>query len=60
MRAGTAGFGIFDYAIDGTLPNYAPNIGDNFRLAAAYMDRTLKVRTPRRLPSNSPTGSSGC
>ena len=45
-----AAFGNRDHALDGGLLSYAPNIVENFRLAARYVDRILRGADPAQLP----------
>ena len=44
-----------DYATDGGLIAYGPNVRDNFRRAAGYVDRILKGTKPADLPVEQPT-----
>ena len=44
-----AAFGNRDHALDGGLLSYAPNIVENFRLAAGYVDRILRGADPATL-----------
>ena len=43
-------FGNRDHATDGALVSYAPDIVENFRLAAGYVDRILRGADPAQLP----------
>ena len=45
-----AAFGNRDHAIDGGLVSYAPNIVQNFRMAAGYVNRILHGADPAQLP----------
>lgn len=45
-----AAFANRDHALDGALVSYAPDIGENFRIAARYVDRILKGANPAQLP----------
>ncbi|MGH8673270.1 MAG: ABC transporter substrate-binding protein [Burkholderiales bacterium] len=45
-----AAFANRDHALEGALLSYAPNILENFRLAAGYVDRILKGADPAKLP----------
>ena len=45
-----AAFGNRDHAIDGGLVSYAPNIVQNFRMAAGYVNRILRGADPAQLP----------
>lgn len=44
-----AAFGNRDHALDGALVSYAPDIIENFRIAAGYVDRILKGADPAQL-----------
>ena len=44
-----------EYADDGGLLAYGPNVPDNFRRAAAYVDKILKGERPGDLPIQQPT-----
>jgi putative ABC transport system substrate-binding protein len=44
-----------EYADDGGLMAYGPSVPDNFRRAAAYVDRILKGANPADLPIQEPT-----
>ncbi len=43
-------FGNRDHVLEGGLVSYAPDIRENFRMAAAYVDRILKGASPAALP----------
>lgn len=45
-----AAFANSDHALDGALLSYAPDIVENFRMAAGYVDRILKGANPAELP----------
>jgi putative ABC transport system substrate-binding protein len=45
-----AAFANSDHAQDGALLSYAPDIVENFRMAAGYVDRILKGANPAELP----------
>lgn len=45
-----AAFANSDHALDGALLSYAPDIVENFRMAAVYVDRILKGANPAELP----------
>ena len=47
-----------EFALDGGLLAYGPNIADNFRRAAGYVDRILKGARPADLPVEQPTAFS--
>jgi len=38
------------YAVDGGLISYGPDVPDQFRLAAGYVDRVLRSERPSELP----------
>ena len=42
------------FAIDGGLMSYGPDIADIFRRSASYVDRILKGELPGNLPAQSP------
>jgi len=42
------------FAIDGSLMSYGPDIADIFRRSASYVDRILKGELPGNLPAQSP------
>ena len=44
------------YVLDGGLMSYAPDPADNWRRAAAYVDKILKGESPGDLPVQQPTG----
>lgn len=50
-----AAFANSDHALDGALLSYAPDIVENFRMAAVYVDRILKGANPAELPIEQPT-----
>jgi len=43
------------FVADGGLMSYGPNLLDQFRLAAGYIDRILKGEKPTDLPVQAPT-----
>jgi putative ABC transport system substrate-binding protein len=43
------------FAVGGGLVSYGPNIVDNYRRAAGYVDRILKGEKPADLPVQAPT-----
>jgi putative ABC transport system substrate-binding protein len=45
-----AAFGNRDHAVEGALVSYAPNIVQNFRIAAGYVNRILRGADPAQLP----------
>src|SRR5262249_32295726 len=47
-----------EFALDGGLLAYGPNIADNFRRAAGYVDRILKGARPADLPVEQPAAFS--
>ena len=44
-------YGFREYADDGGLVSYVPNISDTYRRAATYVDKILKGAKPRDLSS---------
>jgi putative tryptophan/tyrosine transport system substrate-binding protein len=48
-------FGDGDYAVDGGLLAFGPNVPDIFRRSASYIDRVLKGANPGELPIQQPT-----
>jgi putative ABC transport system substrate-binding protein len=48
-------FGDRDYALDGGLLAFGPNVPDIFRRSASYVDRVLKGANPGELPIQQPT-----
>jgi putative ABC transport system substrate-binding protein len=48
-------FGDRDYAVDGGLLAFGPNVPDIFRRSASYVDRVLKGANPGELPIQQPT-----
>jgi putative tryptophan/tyrosine transport system substrate-binding protein len=48
-------YGIKDYAAVGGLMSYTANMRDQFRRAAAHMDRILKCAKPADIPVEQPT-----
>ena len=47
-----------EFALDGGLLAYGPNVADNFRRAAGYVDRILKGTRPADLPVEQPAAFS--
>jgi putative ABC transport system substrate-binding protein len=45
-----AAFANRDHALEGALLSYAPDIRENFRMAAGYVDRILKGAEPATMP----------
>jgi len=43
------------YMVTGGLMSYAPNLVEQFRRAASYIDRLLKGEKPAELPVQAPT-----
>ena len=48
-------FGTQDYARAGGLMSYGPEVGQQFRRAASYVDKILKGANPAELPMELPT-----
>ena len=48
-------YGVSTYARDGGLLSYGPDVVDNFRRAATYVDRILRGAKPAELPVQLPT-----
>jgi putative ABC transport system substrate-binding protein len=48
-------YGFREFADDGGLISYGPNISDGYRRAASYVDRILKGEKPAHLPVQAPT-----
>ena len=44
-----------EFVRDGGLLSYAPDLGDNYRRAASYVDRILRGAKPAELPVQLPT-----
>ena len=48
-------YGLHDFATSGGLISYGPDLVEQFRLAAGYIDRILKGADPGELPVQQPT-----
>jgi putative ABC transport system substrate-binding protein len=48
-------YNLSDFARDGGLLSYGPDVVDNFRRAASYVDRILRGAKPSELPVQFPT-----
>jgi putative ABC transport system substrate-binding protein len=48
-------YNLSDFARDGGLLSYGPDVVDNFRRAASYVDRILRGEKPGDLPVQFPT-----
>jgi putative ABC transport system substrate-binding protein len=48
-------YGFRYFATDGGLMSYGPDVGNQYRLAAAYIDRILRGTKPTELPIQQPT-----
>ena len=48
-------YSVSEYARDGGLLSYGPDLVDNFRRAASYVDRILRGEKPGDLPVQFPT-----
>jgi putative ABC transport system substrate-binding protein len=44
-----------DYILAGGLMSYGPNLAENFKRAAAFVDRILKGANPSTMPVEQPT-----
>jgi putative ABC transport system substrate-binding protein len=47
--------GWADFARDGNLMTYGPNLSDSWRRVASYVDKILKGAKPSNLPVEQPT-----
>jgi putative ABC transport system substrate-binding protein len=48
-------YNVSDFVRDGGLLSYGPDLGDNYRRAASYVDRILRGTKPGDLPVQLPT-----
>ena len=57
MRPGTSAHGLFlrPFVTNGGLISYGPDVADQSRRAAGYVDRVLKGAKPADLPVQAPT-----